>query len=49
MINGTGTIFPRIAATHAAAGDSPAATPTGMAPRSSSTGTMAVAKVSRVS
>ncbi len=45
-MKGTGTMFPAMAATQAAAGGSPAATPTGMAPRSSSTGTMAVRKVS---
>ena len=45
MINGTGNRFPKIAITQATAGGSPAAMPTGMAPRSSMTGTMAVAKV----
>ena len=39
----------QIIATHATVGDSPAATPTGMAPRSSKTGTMAVKNVSRIS
>ena len=46
MMNGTGSRFPRMAVTQATAGGSPAATPTGMAPRSSMTGTMAVPKVS---
>ena len=44
-MQGTGNRFPAIAVTAATAGGSPAATPSGMAPRSSTTGTMAIKKV----
>ena len=44
-MQGTGVRFPAIAVTAATAGGSPAATPIGMAPRSSTTGTMAIKKV----
>ena len=44
-IQGTGVRFPAIAVTAATAGGSPAATPSGMAPRSSTTGTIAIKKV----
>ena len=46
MMKGTGRRFPSTAAVQTTAGGSPAAMPSGIAPRSSSTGTMAVAKVS---
>ena len=44
-MQGTGVRFPAIAVTAATAGGSPAATPIGMAPRSSTTGTIAIKKV----
>ena len=44
-MQGTGIRFPAIAVTAATAGGSPAATPSGMAPRSSTTGTIAMKKV----
>ena len=44
-MNGTGRRFPMTAATQAAHGDNPAAAPAGMAPRSSTTGTAAMAMV----
>ena len=44
-MQGTGVRFPAIAVTAATAGGSPAATPSGMAPRSSTTGTIAMKKV----
>ena len=44
-IQGTGVRFPAIAVTAATAGGSPAATPIGIAPRSSTTGTIAMKKV----
>ena len=44
-MQGTGVRFPAIAVTAATAGGSPAATPSGMAPRSSTTGTIAIKKV----
>ena len=44
-MQGTGVRFPAIAVTAATAGGSPAATPSGMAPRSSTTGTIAIKNV----
>ena len=49
MRKGIGTRLPRMAAAAAAAGGRPAAIPAGIAPRSSSTGTMAMRNVMRSS